>query len=63
MRLRPERPPDAPVSTLAGEEQNTSPEHEAGSRVGRVGVGDETGLVEMTRLRVDVQQWVGPIGR
>jgi hypothetical protein len=63
MRLSPERPPDAPISTLAREKQDPAPEHETSSRVRRVGIGDETCLVKLACLRVDVKQGIGPVDR
>jgi hypothetical protein len=62
MRLRPERPSDATIYALAREEQDPAPEHEASSRVRRVGIGNETGRVESAGLRVDVEEWCGPVG-
>jgi hypothetical protein len=63
MRLRPKRSPHTSVRALAREKQNPAPEDEPSSGVRRVGVGDETRLVEMARLRVDVEERVGPVGR
>jgi hypothetical protein len=63
MRLRPERSPHTSVRALAREKQNPAPEDEPSSGVRRVGVGDETRLVEMARPRVDVEERAGPVGR
>lgn len=61
MRRSPERPPDAPVCALAREKEDAAPEHEASRGVARVGIRHEPGRVEFARLRVDVQQRVGPV--
>lgn len=61
MRLRPERPPDAPISTLAREKQNPAPKDETSGRVRRVGIGDEASLVEGACLSVDVEEGIGPV--
>ena len=61
MRLSPERPPDAPISTLAREKQNPAPKDETSGRVRRVGIGDEASLVEGACLSVDVEEGIGPV--
>lgn len=63
MGFSPERPSHASVLALASEEEYSTPEHEASRGVAGVGIGNKSSRVKSPRLRVDIEQRVGPVAR